>query len=358
MNIIFSTTRQWNPGDEFILMGVINLLKKYFKEEEKYFNPIIYNRNPQIRRARKRDIIKGIDNIIGKDFLEKFRDNSVKDRQEMNYADLVVFAGSPEWCGRRLKKLYSSILDYNIPTILLGIGTDSKEPLQFDNNSFTKSEINVYKNLTKLVVCRDKNTYAAFKDFDFSAQLPCPAFFSSKEFKEIKEVKKIGLIYSTNNAEGGNDVSSETHKYLLNLYNNILEKYKNKYQFEFIAHYIDEIPEFQKDFSNQKIHYSYDSKDYLDIYSSFDFVIGCRVHGLGICASMGIPGIMIAHDQRSETVKGFLAQAIKVNEPFDKVVDVLENSIDNIILLNDKLKLHKQDTLEKYLELFKNNMGN
>ena len=110
MNIVLSTTRQWNPGDEFILLGTINLLQEYFEQQKDkgiknnfYFNPIIYNRNPQIRRARKRDFIKMIDNFLGKDFIEKFRDNSVKDRKPMNYTDLVVFAGSPEWIGRKLK---------------------------------------------------------------------------------------------------------------------------------------------------------------------------------------------------------------------------------------------------------------
>ena len=127
MNIVFSTTRQWNPGDEFILLGTINLLQEYFEQQKDkgiknnfYFNPIIYNRNPQIRRARKRDFIKMIDNFLGKDFIEKFRDNSVKDRKPMDYTDLVVFAGSPDWIGRRLKKLYTEILNNKIPTIFLG----------------------------------------------------------------------------------------------------------------------------------------------------------------------------------------------------------------------------------------------
>lgn len=34
MNIVFSTTRQWNPGDEFILLGTINLLQEYFEQKK------------------------------------------------------------------------------------------------------------------------------------------------------------------------------------------------------------------------------------------------------------------------------------------------------------------------------------
>lgn len=139
MNIVFSTTRQWNPGDEFILMGCINLLKQHIED----FNPIIYNRNPQIRRARKYDIIKSIDNIAGKDFVEKFLDNSVKERPPLDYADMVVFAGSPEWRGRRMTKLYSSILEYDIPSLFLGLGTSGK--FTFTSDHFTKEEQEVFK---------------------------------------------------------------------------------------------------------------------------------------------------------------------------------------------------------------------
>ena len=44
-NIIYSATRQWNPGDEFILMGVESLIQEVFGSH----NSILYNRNPQIR---------------------------------------------------------------------------------------------------------------------------------------------------------------------------------------------------------------------------------------------------------------------------------------------------------------------
>ncbi|MGJ0343718.1 polysaccharide pyruvyl transferase family protein [Aliarcobacter cryaerophilus] len=210
MNIVFSTTRQWNPGDEFILLGTINLLQEYFEQQKEkrlknnlQFNPIIYNRNPQIRRARKRDFIKMIDNFLGKDFIEKFRDNSVKDRKPMDYTDLVVFAGSPEWIGRRLKKLYTEILNNKIPTIFLGLGTDSKKPLEYTNKDFGSIEKKVFEQYTKIITTRDENTLGAFKHFDFAKHLPCPALFCSKINRKRVNVKKIALIYSTVNAEGG-----------------------------------------------------------------------------------------------------------------------------------------------------------
>ncbi len=45
-NVLISTTRQWNPGDEFIMLGCLNILKEIYGDN---INPIIFNRNPDIR---------------------------------------------------------------------------------------------------------------------------------------------------------------------------------------------------------------------------------------------------------------------------------------------------------------------
>lgn len=46
-NILVSTTRQWNPGDEFILLGSLNIMKNILGKDN--INTIIFNRNPDIR---------------------------------------------------------------------------------------------------------------------------------------------------------------------------------------------------------------------------------------------------------------------------------------------------------------------
>ena len=79
-NIVFSTTRQWNPGDEFILMGCINLLKQLGVD----FNVLIYNRNPQIQSVSgiKKTAFSKFFKMLGIDLEEKYNrhfDNSVND---------------------------------------------------------------------------------------------------------------------------------------------------------------------------------------------------------------------------------------------------------------------------------------
>ena len=76
-------------------------------------------------------------------------------------------------------------------------------------------------------------------------------------------------------------------------------------------------------FPDIDINYSYDSKDYIDIYNKFDLVIGGRVHGIGMSASLGIPGIMIKHDSRSSTTDGFLATSINIGTSVNDIVEII-----------------------------------
>jgi len=186
--------------------------------------------------------------------------------------------------------------------------------------------------------------------------LPCPALFSSTKEKSINEVKKIALIYGTYEAVRDNNVSKETYDYLMKIYKHILENYKDKYEIEFVAHYIDELSAFKKDFPNEELRYSYDSKDYLDIYGKYDLVIGHRVHGIGMSASLGVPGIMIAHDMRSETVDGFLASKISVGEDIEKSIKLFEDKIVNIKESHMKLLEHKKKFKKVFLDLLQENI--
>lgn len=345
INIVFSTTRQWNPGDEFIRMGCMNLLQELGVD----FNPILFNRHPQIRRNRKVDIVAMLNKLLGGSLLERFADDSVKDRPPMDYADLVIIAGTPEWQGRRMVKLYRSIVEYHLPVLVLGIGTGTKNDLEFSQKHFSADEYEAFKT-ARVITTRDRNLHENLKPLE-NYYLPCPALLSSKKEKKINIVKRIGLIYSSSNVIKNNRVSPDTHHYLVNMFRKIKEEFSEEYEIEFIAHYIDELSEFDKEFPDEKLHYTYDAKDYLNIYEQFDLVVGCRIHGLGMSASLGIPGIAFAHDARAETVRGFLADMVKINEPYKNLRDLIIKNIENIESRNEVLVEHKNRTKEKYMHL-------
>lgn len=343
MNVLFGTTRQWNPGDEFILMGCINLLHKVIGD----FNPIIYNRNPQTRAVVK---WKGVKKFFYEKFFsgDEFLDNSFKDDPEVNYVDLVVFAGSPEWKGERLRSLYDFIVKNNVPVIFIGLGSAKK--FSFDERFLTEKEMSVLSSALFLS-CRDDVTFAGFDGKVNARKITCPALLSSKKNSVVEEVKKVGLIYGRSDAVNSNRVSEETYDYLMHFYRKLIESYSGQYEFEFIAHYIDELPRFSEDFPGFKLNYSYDAKDYVDIFGKFDVVVGHRIHGIGLAASQGIPGVAISHDRRGATAKGFGAEMISVGEDLDMAVDKFSRVISEVSARSEKIIFDKNALMDEYVSI-------
>ena len=353
-NIIISATRQWNPGDEFIMQGALNVLKYTFGDQ---FNPIIFNRNPDIRggsrwrnatRNTKFTFFWDQKNFKGKGILQElFRighfDNSFKDDMELSDISFVLFAGSPEWYGNRLIPLYSAIEKNNLPTIFFGLGSG-------DSSSFEKAIPEVKRVLSKslFISTRDHSTEELLKDYG-ARYIPCPAFLSADRNHLVKNISKIGLIYATDRTVKGNNVSRQMHEYILQLYPEIM-KY---YEVGIVCHYIDELEQARSEFPNADIYYSYDAKDYADIYDNFDFVVGGRVHGIGMSASLGIPGLMIKHDARSDTTDGFLADFVYSSTSVDETMEKLKKNLDQVESQSARLLHHKKEVMEQYASLLK-----
>lgn len=331
MNIVFSTTRQWNPGDEIILLGCRQLLEQLGVD----CNPLIFNRNPQIRhRGRWRRLWDR----------QPFLDNSVKNGMDLSGVDLVVFAGSPEWRGARLRPLYRAILKHQLPCVFLGIG--SNRPIGFDRDHFSADEMEVFRN-ARLITCRDSWTTTALQPLG-AHQISCPALLSSPHSSRRIALRRIGLIYGTSEATTGNHLSVETAIYLRSLYRDLLSRYGQRYQFEMVAHYIDELVPAAREWPELPLRYSYDSLDYLGIYGRYDLVIGPRVHGIGAAASQGVPGIHLSHDARGETTRGFGARAIKVGAGFDEVAALVDDAATGLAEHSQTLLQLRMDVLQQY----------
>lgn len=354
-NIVFSTTRQSNPGDEFILLGTQNILTTIGVR----YNPIIYNRNLELIRYRKYNRIKNLFSVIPyilKNLLyfnsrlpSIEYDNSFNSRFFKNkyIVSFVVIAGSPSWSNGELNELYRYTKTFNIPLLMLGIGGKSR---------FSKSAKwirNIIAN-AKVITNRDTQSKAALqgKGIDKSIVLPCPALFSSpwEKCRVVSEVRTIGLIYGHYKASPCNNISKETYEYLIKLYAAIIEKYKDVYNFKLIAHYVDEPMLFKNELPLELV-YSYNSNDYINIYGECDVVIGHRIHGIGLAASMGIPGLGIKHCARSETINGFLAESANVGEDINTVLEKINNIIKNVKEKSEAVYRHKKVTLEEYRKL-------
>lgn len=356
-NILYCTTRQWNPGDEFILFGIRNIIEKIYKKT----NPVIYNRNPDIRpmngyTTALRNIKLPGNFTDNKKLLEQdaylrigFHDNSIKFDSELSYADLAIFAGTPEWISPRCVNFFDHILKNHLPTMIIGVGhlEDIDETIK-----------DILKN-TLIATVRDKKLleHPIAKEYDF-IYLPCPALLSAglDTHKYIYSVKQIGLCFGLTYQDTViyGTINEETFQYTINLYQHLIKSIKGV-KFSIICHYIDEISIAYQTFGqNADILYSYDAKDYINIYSNFDFIISTRVHGCGISSSLGIPNINISHDQRAGTCDGFLSDRINNKTTFEDVsakIFLASNDIEN---QNKNLIHHKINVFNSYIKLIEN----
>jgi polysaccharide pyruvyl transferase WcaK-like protein len=341
-NVVFSATRQWNPGDEFILFGCVNALRDAGLE----FNPIVFNRNPQTRRTRMWWLSKLDRGLLGGK-LAPFLDNSFKDDTDPAVMDLVVFAGSPEWHGRRLAPLYELIAARKIPAIFLGIG--SANDFTFDERHFTETEMQVLRD-ARLIACREERTALALKHVN-ARHVTCPAILSCTNEAQRRDVKRVGLIFGSDRAVRHNRVSPETFAYMTSLYRHLREQTGREIEFELVAHYIDELSHARLSFADMPLRYSFDAADYREIYSRYDIVIGHRVHGIGIAASQGIPGMCIAHDKRGGTALGFKAEMVAVGQPVDEVGALFRSMRADVSQRSERIIAHKRAVALQYRDM-------
>ncbi|MGL5096371.1 MAG: hypothetical protein ACRDD1_12330, partial [Planctomycetia bacterium] len=116
LNVLVSSTRQWNPGDEFILKGIRRLLARHLGLDH---NWLLWNRNPDLFVDRWNDARMRTD----------FLTNSLRD-PALDAVDLVVFAGTPEWLGRPVERIFRCLLTHpRVPVLALGVGSGSVMPV-------------------------------------------------------------------------------------------------------------------------------------------------------------------------------------------------------------------------------------
>ena len=334
-NVLYSTSRQWNPGDEFILMGTIKIMSKVIGPH----NVIIYNRNPDVRHPM---ILKT------KDFFHlAFNDNSLKTDTDCSFIDLAVFAGTPEWCNELCNNLYKHISESNLPTLFIGLGSNNRHMNPVIREVLSKS------------------LYISFRDkkLKISENIPlppiiyraCPAMLcvSIGQEKKIDKIKTVGLGFAVNRKYSvvNNCVGDDVYEYIKGLYVDFIEKYKEVYKIYIICHYIDELPIAHKVYDDYDVDilYSYNSSDYQSIYSNIDVLISPRVHGCGIASSLGIPSISIMHDNRATTTEMFMSESVDINTSYDDVFTLFEKIAVDASKINEKLIKYKREVFDSYV---------
>jgi polysaccharide pyruvyl transferase WcaK-like protein len=267
MNILFSSTRQWNPGDEFIYFGIKNLLLELGLK----FNTVLYNRNPLVR-------CEMFQPEKGRERLPPLSDNSYLHYPSKDIIDYIIYAGTPEWAGARLTVVRDLIYEKRIRFSIIGVGCKKR---------FTQRFKDALKSQADIIIARDEGAYQCLQAYG-GVSLADPSIFASKkEYPKIK-LEKVGICFQQLNRFKRNDETIAVYKKII-----------KAFDAKIICHtYIDFMFAHQI-FPRNIIVYSSYAEDYFDLYKECDAILGTRVHGSGLASSMGIPSILIPHDERA-----------------------------------------------------------
>jgi hypothetical protein len=300
MNILVSTTVQHNPGDEIILQGVKNVLNKVFITER--INYAYYNRNPDLQilplRAAREELVGNYDNEV-----------------RGNY-DLVVLAGSPEFSGDPLKKLFEKVLEKDLPVLALGIGTT------FPNHQLTKLDVEVLSRRNTKIITRSKDAKEVLDKHGIKSEARiCPALFSAT----VRGIKAGGTGCIVQ-APGMREWHAVKPRYLSGL----------KETDEKIFFHVNEYLYFKQ--SGIFVNTARDAQAVIGCYSK---IFSTRLHGAIAALSQGIPSVVIGEgDHRIETAAEMFGDFLPVARDFSHAETIVLKSSEEI----DELKWRCYDS--------------
>jgi ADP-heptose:LPS heptosyltransferase/GT2 family glycosyltransferase len=329
LNVLISSTRQWNPGDEFILFGVQNLLTEVIKNP---INWVLYDRNPDL-------FIGGYDYAVQ---MDKFWTNAYCQNDYSGF-DIAVIAGTSEWFGRPLEKFYRLVREYKIPLIVIGAGYYSDSPI-----NFTEDELYCLSELAQIITVRDSYASKALDRISVKhSLLPCPALFAASEHHCPNQIQKVGFILQANNTLNQRiplQLTEAGYEAAIKLQNTGLKV-------DMVTLYTDEFVAFSKR-QSLPVRYSYDSNHIINMLKEYDAVVSTRLHGAIAANSLGKPAIMFNEDPRCVSAANLFPH-ISLSKPED-IIDQLEKI--DVQRLKQELPQFKSAVKDKYVTLLQQNI--
>ena len=266
-NILYATTRNFNPGDEIIYRGVRNLLEGKLGKT----NPIYWNRHPNIRPANAS------------------QDNSFDSTRNSSEAiDYAAFAGSPGWVGTAAEELYSAILkDESMRIGFFGLGSTGHRL-----NIGTAGR-QVFRGRADVVLCRDIPSRDAVAEILGKGSvepvaLPCPSVFHCKNPRPRTELRVVGLNYQSDRA-GIHSVKRGVSELCLEVFRSL----SKRYDVRIICNFAEDFHEACSLFDPSIIRFSADSADFEDFFNEIDCMVGPRLHGCLGAIGTGAPAFLI-----------------------------------------------------------------
>lgn len=254
--------------------------------------------------------------------------------------DYMMIAGSPEWrIGGRMEALFRFVMENRVPCAFLAVGAGSGGTFSVEGRDHQLLRA-VLESSCELVTVRDKAAECALRDYD-PHLLPCTALFASRTQRLRTAPGILGLVFQ-NCTQRFNSVNPATYGYLLMQYQRIMAEHPCV----LICHTCADFIAARRAFPDAEIRYSALAEDYEAIFDACDIVVGPRVHGSGLAASLGIPNVLLQHSARGLTGWGFLSVIARPGDDLLALVDGIEVKSES-----ERLLEWKRSWLERTVEL-------
>ncbi len=267
LQILCSSTRQWNPGDEWIAAGIRRLFRGLYPD--RILNWVLYDRNPDCfveawRSPERRHNLQA---------------NSLQPAAALPPVDLIVIAGTPEWLGPHIEPLAALRETSKAPVFYLGIDYPSTN-LPLSPNDWRMLD-------QAFIVTRGPIAAQALRAAGLEPHtMPCPALFSAPVEYPSRTLKTFGVVLQSD-CPGPQAISTDLKSRMLRL----LPLLAARGPVKVVCNYIQEFFEFSSTLEFP-VSYSYDAGDYYSLLSDCDMVITTRLHSALIANSLLKPAIV------------------------------------------------------------------
>ena len=338
-NVLVSSSRQWNPGDEFIMRGCRRLFASL---DPQPINWLLWNRNPDL-------FVDGWKNSLMR---PDFMTNAQRDPC-LDLVDVVLLAGTPEWFGKPLDRVYRELLRHpEVPLVILGAGSGGPELKLAPHELEVLGRHNTLITTRSTALAEEINRQLGTTK---AQAVPCPAFLCSPIEADLTGRPACTGVIAQSSAVINQAVSEEMYQELVAA--TTAWSQRPGQTTEVISLYTDEFMRLSREraLKGCAMVYSYEPLDYLErMHMRYNFVLSTRLHGALAAMSCGVPAILLNKDNfRLASTQALYADLLPMLTPAAAFAQLATLTEADIIERSTAIKAAKARLWTTYIELLR-----
>ncbi|ABF42801.1 hypothetical protein Acid345_3801 [Candidatus Koribacter versatilis Ellin345] len=322
MNITLVSTLNFNPGDEFIRLGMEHVLRQKFPDARlrpihKHDPRTLFSGFSQKRSTPHRLLSPMLYRLYA----------GGPGRKQENYlesADIVVFAGTPfiwrnspvlfrstcanaEWVSPIWERLFDELRQ--VPVLNLAAGTSVSNQEQIDaitNDSTVSGFLKRALSRAQVTTVRDQISRDILGHLGFPVKtIPCSSILSAKgAFLEPQEPEYVAINLMRSASHSGRGHRGRPDEWRKSI-ERVVPEIEKRHRILFVSHSVDEDQTAAEWFPQHPRIVSKDPIVLLKAYSKALYGLCNRVHGAAAVATFGRPAIVVGGDSRINLIEQF-----------------------------------------------------